>query len=289
MNKDQITSPESQTRSKIAIQGLEGSFHYAVAQDYFADRPIEIVCLDTFAAEGAAVVDRRVDAAVMAIENSIAGSILPNYHILQHKGLKVVGEYYLPIEQCLLGLPGVSLDEIDTVSSHPIALLQCEAFLDSHPSWTRVQSEDTAASARRVASQAVRSMAAIASSVAAKLYGLDVLARGINTIRENFTRFLVVTQADNQKFDVADANKASLFFQVPHTRGSLAQILKIAELYELNMSKLQSYPIPRDPFRYNFHLDVEFSDLASFWAAAALIERHTEECSIYGVYKNGRQ
>lgn len=274
---------------RVAIQGLEGSFHYAVAEDYFANRPIEIVCLDTFAAEGAAVIEGRVDAAVMAIENSIAGSILPNYHILQNKALKVVGEYYLPIEQCLLALPGVSLDELDTVTSHPIALLQCEAFLDTYPAWKRVQSEDTAASARRVAAQGIRSTAAIASSVAAELYGLEVLVRGINTIRDNFTRFLVVTQAENCALDATDPDKASLFFKVPHARGSLGKILKIIELYELNMCKLQSYPIPEDPFRYNFHLDVEFSDLDSFWAAAALIERHTEEYSIYGVYKNGRR
>ena len=274
---------------KVAIQGLEGSFHYAVAQDYFADRPIEVVCLDTFAAEGAAVAEGRTDAAVMAIENSIAGSILPNYHILQNKALKVVGEYYLPIEQCLVALPGVGLDEIDTVASHPIALLQCEAFLDAHPSWRRVQSEDTAASARRVASEGVRSHAAIAGTAAAQLYGLEVLAHGINTIRDNFTRFLVVTQADSTVLDAATPDKASMFFKVPHARGSLGKILKIIELYELNMCKLQSYPIPEDPFRYHFHLDVEFSDLSSFRAAVELIERHTEECSVYGIYKNGRK
>lgn len=273
----------------IAIQGHKGSFHYAVAEEYFRDTDHQIVCLDTFVAEATAVLDGRVDAAVIAIENSIAGSILPNYNILQNRRLKVVGEYYLPIEQCLLALPGVTLDQIDTVSSHPIALLQCEAFLDAHQQWQRVQSEDTAFSAREVSQKSLATTAAIASMWSAELYGLNVLQRGINTIKDNYTRFLVVTLADRTEFDKAHANKASMFFKVSHAKGSLGKILKIIELYELNMSKLQSYPIPEDPFRYNFHLDVEFSDRASFDAAALLIDRHTEEFVIYGIYQNAHQ
>lgn len=274
---------------KIAIQGHEGSFHYAVADEYFRNQKREIVCLETFVAEAQALLAGEVEAAVIAIENSIAGSILPNYNILQHSDLKVIGEYYMLIEQCLLALPGTSIEEIDTVSSHPMALMQCEQYLDTHPSWRRIQSEDTAFSAREVDSKKLKNQAAIASAVSAELYGLNILARGINTIKDNYTRFLVVTRRDNHDLECASADKASMFFNVSHERGSLGKVLRIIELYDLNMSKLQSYPIPEDPFRYNFHLDVEFSDRASFEAASALIERHTEECTIYGIYKNGNK
>ncbi|MEG0725653.1 MAG: prephenate dehydratase [Mucinivorans sp.] len=271
---------------KIAIQGRQGSFHYAVAEQYFG-LDHQIVCLDTFVGEAHSLLDKTTDVAVMAIENSIAGSILPNYNILQNHQLKVVGEYYLQIEQCLMALPGVQIEAIDTVSSHPIALLQCETYLDTHPAWRRIQSEDTAFSASEVQQQQLLTTAAIASHAAATLYGLNILARGINTIQNNYTRFLMVTLADRTDFDVVEPNKASMFFKVPHARGSLGKILRIIELYDLNMSKLQSYPIPEDPFRYNFHLDVEFSDFDSFEAASALIARHTEEFSVYGIYKNG--
>ncbi|MEG0601943.1 MAG: prephenate dehydratase [Mucinivorans sp.] len=273
---------------KIAIQGQKGSFHYAVAEHYFGAEA-QIVCLDTFVAEAHALLDHRVDAAVIAIENSIAGSILPNYHILQNRELKVVGEYFLQIEQCLMALPGVALEEINTVSSHPIALLQCEAYLDAHPLWRRIQSEDTALSAQQVQQEQLHTTAAIASQTSAELYGLNILARGINTIKNNYTRFLIVSRAERTDFDTTEPDKASMFFKVPHQSGSLGKILRIIELYDLNMSKLQSYPIPEDPFRYNFHLDVEFSSRASFEAASALIDRHTEEFAVYGIYKNGNK
>lgn len=276
---------------KIAIQGHPGSFHYAVAEQYFKGAKYEIVCLDTFVAEANAVLEGRADVAVIAIENSIAGSILPNYNILQNTQLKVVGEVYMPIEQCLLALPGVDISQIDTVSSHPMALLQCEQYLDQFPLWRRIQSEDTASSAREVKAKNLTTSAAIASTASASLYGLTVIARGINTIKENYTRFLVVTLSDCSDFDIptSEVNKASMVFNVSHERGSLGKILKIIELYDLNMSKLQSYPIPEDPFSYNFHLDVEFDDVASFDAARLLMERHTEQFSVYGIYKNGNQ
>lgn len=273
---------------KIAIQGHPGSFHYAVAEEYFGASQHEIVCLDTFVAEANVLLEHKADVAVIAIENSIAGSILPNYNILQNRELKVVGESCTPIEQCLLVMPGVTIDEIQSVSSHPMALLQCEQYLDRFP-WRRIQSEDTAFSAHEVATNAIRSASAIASAASATLYGLEILARDINTIHNNFTRFLIVTRADRSDFDCLAPNKASMFFQVSHAKGSLGKVLKIIELYDLNMSKLQSYPIPEDPFRYNFHLDVDFDDKASFEAAKLLMERHTEEFVVYGIYQNGNK
>lgn len=273
---------------KIAIQGYEGSFHHAAVAAYFTHGTIDLVPCDTFVHLSEELLCGSVDVAMMAIENSIAGSILPNYNILQNRELKVVGEVFLSIQQCLVAIKGARLSEIDTVSSHPMALLQCEQWLSQNGrSWRVEQSEDTALSARRVAQTGCRNMAAIASRQAAELYGLDVLAEAINMPRNNFTRFLVVARVDDGRFDSADANKASMFFKVAHERGALGRILKIVELYELNMTKLQSYPIPSDPFRYNFHLDVEFSDRESLDAARLLMDRHCAEFSVYGIYKQG--
>lgn len=271
---------------KIAIQGYEGSFHHEAVSAYFSQGAVvQIVPCDTFVLQGELLLAHKVDVAIMAIENSIAGSILPNYNILQNDGLKVVGEIFLSIEQCLMANVGVELGDIKVVTSHPMALLQCEHWLAGR-NLRLEQSQDTALSAMRVSQQQLTDTAAIASIKAAELYGLNVLVRGINLPKINFTRFLVVTTTGNVEFDVQQANKASMFFNLPHTRGALGQILKIVELYGLNMTKLQSYPIPSDPFRYNFHLDVVFDDRPSFDAACELIERHCDYFSLYGVYKS---
>lgn len=272
---------------RVAIQGYNGSFHDAAVEAYFSQGAIDIVPCDTFVQESELLLDGAVDVAVMAIENSIAGTILPNYNILQNENLKVVGEVYLSIEQCLMALPGVTIEHIDTVSSHPMALMQCEHWLSGR-GLRLEQSEDTALSARRVAERQLKTTAAIASARAAKLYGLEVLARGINAPAVNFTRFLVVVKRDNSAHDESEVNKASMFFNLPHQHGALGRILKIVELYQLNMTKLQSYPIPSDPFCYNFHLDVEFADRVSFDSAIELMERYCGQFSLYGVYKSAK-
>lgn len=268
---------------KVAIQGIEGCFHHIAANNYFQGQPVEIVECPTFRATAVKLIDTQAEVAVMAIENSIAGSILPNYNILQNVGLKVVGEINLQIRQNLLVLPGVTLDEITEVQSHPMALQQCVDYLDNFD-WRQVSTQDTAYSARQVAKSGQRHVAAIAGELPAELWGLDILAPEINTIKSNYTRFLILVRADDTRYDAVQINKASLYFKVSHQRGSLNKVLKSMELYEMNMTKLQSYPVPSDPWRYIFHLDMEFSSVEQYRAAIALMSHHSEEFSVYGEY-----
>lgn len=270
---------------KISIQGYEGSFHQTAAEKYFGT-DIEIVPCATFREVTAAVEKGTVNAGVMAIENSIAGSILPNYALLQNSSLSVTGEVCLSIEQNLLGVKGASLKDIKEVESHPMALLQCLDFLEDKVKGARlVESADTALSAKAVAERGDKSVAAIASARAAELFGLDILAANINTVKANYTRFLIIEQSDKVVMRT-DANKASLYFKVSHEKGALLEALNVFERMNINMSKLQSYPIPTDPFRYLFHVDVEFGDLECFRNGIEELKRHTEDFCICGIYVN---
>lgn len=268
---------------KIAIQGIKGCFHHIAANKYFDGETIEIVECPTFRATASGLIDNKADVALMAIENSIAGSILPNYNILQNEGLKVVGEVSLQIRQNLLVLPGVRLEEITEVQSHPMALQQCVDYLDNFD-WRQVSTQDTAYSAQQVALRGQRNVAAIAGELPARLWGLEILAPEINTIKNNYTRFLILVRAGDDRYDQSRINKASMYFKVSHQRGSLNKVLKSMELYEMNMTKLQSYPIPSDPWSYIFHLDMEFDSEEQYRAAIALMSYHSEEFSVYGEY-----
>lgn len=270
---------------KISIQGYEGSFHQTAAEKYFGT-DIEIVPCATFREVTAAVQKGVVNAGVMAIENSIAGSILPNYALLQNSSLSVTGEVCLSIEQNLLGVKGSSIAAIKEVESHPMALLQCLDFLENETKGARlVESVDTALSARIVAERGDESIAAIASARAAELFGLDILAANINTVKANYTRFLIIEQSDKVILHT-DANKASLYFKVSHKKGALLEALNVFERLNINMSKLQSYPIPTDPFRYLFHVDVEFEGLERFRQSIEELKHHTEDFCICGIYKS---
>ena len=246
---------------RVAIQGYEGCFHHIAAEGYFGEG-IEIVPCATFRELTRRLEEGAAESALMAIENSIAGSILPNYGLLQDRRLRVVGEIYLQIKQNLLMLPDVELSEIREVWSHPMALLQCADYLDDK-GWRLVETEDTALSAAQIAREGVRHAAAIAGELPARLFGLKVAAPEINTIRNNHTRFMVLRRsADCREDENRDTiNKASMFFQVGHRKGTLANVLNTMERYNINMTKLQSYPVPSDPFRYLFHLDMEFQDV----------------------------
>lgn len=272
---------------KVAIQGIAGCFHHIAANDYFKGANIEIVECPTFKATAVKLINHEADVAIMAIENSIAGSILPNYDILQNSALKVVGEVNLKIKHNLLVLPETSIEDIQDVQSHPMALLQCGDFLDSYPNWRQVSTQDTAYSARQIAQNQMKHTAAIAGDLPAQLWGLKVIAAEINTIKNNYTRFVVLVRHDDTRLDSSEheINKSSLYFKVSHKQGSLNKVLKSMELYEMNMSKLQSYPIPTDPFRYIFHLDMEFDNLEQYRAAIALMSHHSEELSVYGEYR----
>ena len=272
---------------RVSIQGYEGSFHQVAARQFFGE-DVEVITCATFrdvvrvAANGT-----ESDGGVMAIENSIAGSILPNYNLLQKSDLRVVGEIYLQIGQNLLVNPGVRLEDIREVHSHPMALLQCIDFLERHPQWKLVETEDTALSAKHLHQHRSKHIAAIASDLAAQLFGLDTLAPNIQTMKNNYTRFLILQRADVARA-VADPDKASVNFHTDHSRGSLARVLtKIAD-GGINLSKLQSMPIPGSDWEYSFHADMEFEGIGQFDAVIEAIKPITAELKIYGTYKKGR-
>ena len=269
---------------KVAIQGFEGSFHQEAARQFFG-RDVAVICCSTFREVVKISGNKKEsDGGLMAIENSIAGSILPNYNLLQKSNLSIVGEVYLQIRQNLLVNPGVKLEDIREVHSHPMAILQCFGFLDKY-NWKLVETEDTALSAKHIHQHRSKHIAAIASKLAADIYKLDMIAPNIHTLKNNYTRFLVL-QPD-RKNEIPGANKASINFHTDHSKGSLAKVLtKIAEA-GINLSKLQSFPIPGSDWKYSFHADVEFESVDEFDEMIRLIDPLTEGLKVYGVYKKG--
>jgi len=269
----------------IAIQGYEGSFHQVAAQLFYG-RDVQVIPCASFREVVKLAASRKEsDGGIMAIENSIAGSILPNYNLLRKSNLLIVGEIYLQIRQNLLANPGVQLEDIREVHSHTMALQQCYGFLDKYK-WKLIETEDTALSAKHVHQHKSRHIAAIASKLAAELYDLNVLAPNIHTLKNNYTRFLVL-QSKEAALPVEDANKASVNFHTDHSRGSLAKVLtRIAE-GGINLSKLQSFPIPGSDFKYSFHADMEFDSPAQFEEVMETIRPLTAELEVYGIYKRG--
>jgi prephenate dehydratase len=271
---------------RVSIQGYEGSFHQVAAQQFFGAAVEVIPCATFREVVKIAANKKESEGGVMAIENSIAGSILPNYNLLKKSNLTIIGEIYLPIKQQLLVNPGVKLEDIREVHSHHMAIQQCLEFLDKYD-WKLVETEDTALSAKHLHQHRSKHTAAIASKLAADLFELEVLAPNIHTMKSNYTRFLVL-QPEGVAQPVADANKASVNFHTDHSRGSLARVLsKIAD-GGINLSKLQSFPIPGSDWEYSFHADMEFDALAQFHTVIEQIKPITAELKIYGVYKNGK-
>lgn len=270
---------------KILIQGYEGSFHHMAARLFFG-KNIQVIPCDTFKELVRSAENKKEsDAAVMAIENSIAGSILPNYNLLQKSNLQIIGEIYLQVKQNLLVNKGVKLGDIKEVHSHTMALQQCYDFLDQHK-WKLVETDDTALSAKHIHQHKSKHIAAIASKLAAELYELDIISPNIHTLKNNYTRFLFL-QRQGTVDEINDADKASLNFHTDHSKGSLAKVLtKIAE-GGINLSKLQSFPIPGSDFKYSFHADMEFESKEQFDKVIALIKPMTESIKIYGIYKRG--
>ncbi len=280
----QITTKTVAQATKVSIQGYEGSFHQVAARKFFGDN-VEVVPCDTFRQVVKLASDKNAcNGGVMAIENSIAGSILPNYNLLQKSDLVITGEIYLPIQQHLLVNKGVKLEEIEEVHSHPMALLQCMDFLDKYQ-WKLVESEDTALSARKVSEQGTRKVAAIASALAAELFDLDIIVPNIHTMKNNYTRFLVVQPSLMDP--IPDSNKASIYFQTDHSRGSLATVLTAIAAGGINLSKLQSFPIPGSDWLYSFYADLEFDHIDQFNEVMKDVKNHTVATKIYGIYKKG--
>lgn len=270
---------------KVAIQGYEGCFHQIVARRYFG-KDAETVPCATFREVARRVETGETDYGVMAIENSIAGSIIPNYSILQNSRLQVAGEAFLRIKQNLMVLPGTRLEDIKEVHSHPMAFLQCIDYLDGHD-WKLVETEDTALSARKISEQNLHNTAAIASSLAADLFGLEIIAPEINTIKHNYTRFMILKRYDHHMDPIAD--KASLYFKTDHRHGSLLEVLKQTGDSSINMTKLQSYPIPEEPWHYLFHIDMEFECLDDYIRILDKIQATAKEVHVYGVYRRGTE
>jgi prephenate dehydratase len=276
---------EIEQRKRVSIQGYEGSFHQVAARIFFGEDVEVIPCATFREVVRIASSQRESMGGVMAIENSIAGSILPNYTLLQNANLKVTGEVYLQIEQNLLVNPGVKLEDIREVHSHPMAILQCMDYLDKY-NWKLVETEDTALSAKLLHQYRSKHTAAIASKLAASLFHLDMIAPNIHTMANNYTRFLILQRPDDVVAN-QNANKASINFHTDHSRGSLAKVLSAIADEFVNLSKLQSFPIPGSDFKYNFHADMEFDNLEQFNRVINKIESLTEGLNVYGVYRNG--
>jgi prephenate dehydratase len=270
---------------RVSIQGYEGSFHQVAARQFFGEDTSVIPCATFRDVVKIASNKKESNGGVMAIENSIAGSILPNYTLLQKGNLKIVGEVYLRIEQNLLVYPGVSLEDIKEVHSHPMALLQCIDYLEKY-NWKLIETEDTALSALHIKKKKSPHTAGIASILAADLFELEVLAKNIHTQKDNYTRFLILQRDDVAK-EVASADKASINFQTNHTKGSLAKVLSKISEEGVNLSKLQSMPIAGTNFKYSFHADLEFDNVKQFNKAMGSIKSLTEDVKVYGIYKNG--
>ena len=271
---------------KIAIQGFEGSFHQAAARRFFG-KDVEVICCSTFRDVVKIADDKSSsDGGLMAIENSIAGSILPNYNLLQKSNLKIIGEVYLQIDQNLLVNPGVSLGDIHEVHSHPMALLQCMDYLEKH-NWKLIETEDTALSAQHIHQHKSKHIAAIAGELAAQLFDLEMIAPNIHTQKNNYTRFWVLENAETAQ-EVSDANKASVIFQTDHSKGSLAKVLTKISEGDVNLSKLQSMPIPGSDWKYSFHADCEFTNIDQLNNVLEKIKPFTADVKVYGVYKNGK-
>jgi len=271
---------------KVAIQGYEGSFHQVAARHFFG-KNVEVITCDTFRQVVQLGGDAKLsDGAVMAIENSIAGSILPNYNLLQKSKLQVTGEVYLAISQNLLTYPGVKLEDIKEVHSHPMAILQCLDYLEKY-NWKLVESEDTALSAKIVHQNKSKHTAAIASKLAAQMFDLNIITPDIHTLKNNITRFLIVSPA-NTKTVMENANKASIYFQTDHSRGILAKVLAKIAQGNVNLSKLQSMPIPGSTFKYGFYADLEFDNKKQIEKVLEALKGLTNSIRIFGMYQKGK-
>jgi prephenate dehydratase len=269
-------------KPRVAIQGIRASFHEEAALKYFGEDIQTIECV-SFKQTFEALQNKEADYVVMAIENSIAGSILPNYSLLLSYAFPVIGEIYLPIQLHLMALPGVKFEEVKYVTSHPIAIRQCIDFFDEYPHLNIVESNDTAACAKRIRDEHLTDTVAIANTLAARLYGLDVLERRIESNKKNYTRFLILANHDNAA--KKQPNKASLCFQVGNKVGALAKVLNIFAEEGINMSKIQSMPVLGKRNEYNFYVDVEWDEPRQYDTAIRQILKYTHNFNILGEYE----
>jgi len=272
-----------QMNQKIAIQGIKGSFHHQVALEYFHQK-VEIEECLSFEELVDNLMSNQSDQAAMAIENSIAGSIIPNYALIDKNNLHIIGEHYLDIHQNLMVLKGQKIEDIQEVHSHPMALLQCMEFLKKLPNIKLVEDKDTAETARRIHQKQLKGVAAIASKTASKLYDLEILAPEIQTINNNMTRFVILTKQNPEL--QKKINKASLKFELEHKRGSLAAVLNVMSNCKLNLTKIQSLPKIETPWKYSFFVDVTFEDYEDYAKAKNLLSTMAAYFKVLGEYEN---
>jgi prephenate dehydratase len=274
----------SRNVKRIAIQGYKGCFHEEAARTFYAGEVPEIVECDTFEDLYGAMGAGLADGAVMAIENTLSGGLIHNFELLRKYDRKVKGEVYLRIRQNLMALPGQSLRDIREVRTHYMAINQTRAFFEKECPWIHlVESEDTAKSAGDVAEKKLRGVGAVASELAARLYGLEILAPGIETYKQNYTRFLVFD--DGLEVMEDDIDKASICFTLPHKPGSLAHILTILSFYDMNLTRIQSLPIPGREWQYFFYADIKFAGYQRYQQALTAVRPLLEDLDILGEYK----
>ncbi|MEE1221928.1 MAG: prephenate dehydratase [Bacteroidaceae bacterium] len=278
-------------KRKVAIQGVPGSFHDIAAHRYFPQDDIELVCCDTFEQVFAAMSRDEDLVALVAIENTIAGSLLHNYELLRESGCTIVGEQKLRIKHSIMCLPDEDWDDLSEVNSHPVALMQCRKFLSQHRGLKVVEVEDTAGAAADISAKQLRGHAAICHRDAADIYHLKVLEEGIETNKHNFTRFLVLSSARkaDEMRNVHHTDKASIVFSLPHEEGSLSAILSILSYYKLNLTKIQSLPQIGREWQYLFYVDLTYSDPARYFLAIDAIKPLTQELKQLGEYEDGRE
>jgi prephenate dehydratase len=272
---------------KVAIQGIEGSFHHIVSQTYFE----EVVMVQpylSFSDVVESLISKTSDVAIMALENSIAGSIIPNYAHINDQDLHITGEYFLEIQHNLMALEGQSIQDIKEVFSHPMALLQCKEFFKQHPHIKLIEDTDTAEVAKRISKNQLEGVAAIASVKAAQLFDLEILANSIQTIKHNETRFVVVERNPSLQ-NKATTNKASVKFLLDHKRGSLAAMLNVMSDCNLNLTKIQSLPKIDTPWKYAFFVDITFEKFSDYEKGKAIMKLMAEEFKILGEYKNAKK
>lgn len=275
---------------RIAIQGERGSFHDAASHCYFEGEEIELICCNTFEDVFEEMKKDSKVIAMVAIENTIAGSLLHNYELLRDSGMQIVGEHKLRISHSIMCLPDEDWSDIKEVNSHPVALMQCRDFLKKHSDLKVVEADDTAGAAKAISMKQMRGHAAICSKFAAPLYGMKVLEEGIETNKHNFTRFLVLADPwiAEELSQPSQSNKASIVFSLPHNEGSLSQVLSIFSFYKINLTKIQSLPIIGREWEYMFYIDVMYNDYTRYRQSIDAVRPLTKQLKILGEYKEGK-
>jgi prephenate dehydratase len=270
----------------VAIQGIKGSFHHIVSQQYFNEAIVVNECL-SFDNAVDSLMRKKSDAVIMAIENSIVGSIIPNYALIDNNELHIIGEHYLDIQHHLMALPNQNIEDIKEVYSHPMALLQCKEFFKNYPHIKLIEDKDTAEVAQHINKQQLKHVAAIASTLASELFELQIIAHSIQTIKHNETRFVIV-KTSNSEIPENEINKASLKFELEHKRGSLATILNVLSDCKLNLTKIQSLPKIETPWKYAFFVDVTFETYKDYNKAKSIMQIMAQDFKVLGEYKNAK-